>query len=85
MKKLNKVDLYNLSCLKLAQIGVWTSQRCLDSMKWGKRTRTRSQDRYLKSMVETLARIDREQPGLLESLFKSQTDSIIAKEKENGN
>lgn len=36
-------------------------------------------------MVETLAKIDREQPGLLESLFKSQTDSIITKEKENGN
>lgn len=85
MKKLNKADLYNLSCLKLAQMGVWDSQRCLDSMKWGTRTRTRSQDRYLKSMVETLARIDREQPGLLEDLFKIQTDNLITKENNSGN
>ena len=85
MKNLNKTDLYNLSCLKLSQMGIWDSQRCLDSMRWGTRKRTRSQDRYLKKMVETLSRIDREQPGLLESLFKKQTDHLITKEHNIGN
>jgi hypothetical protein len=84
MMKLSEDDLYNLSCLKLAQMGVWDSQRALDSMRFGRKTRTRTQKKYLKKMVELLFQIDTECPGLIEKSLEIETVKKMIKEKENG-
>lgn len=76
MKKLSKIDMYNLSCLKLAQMDVWSSQRCLESMKWGRKTRAWSQERYVKVMLEEMKKIDSEQPGLLEKIFLQEFNNL---------
>jgi hypothetical protein len=78
--KLSKDDIFNLSCLKLSQMGVWTNERCLETMRFGKKQRTRTQKRYLKKMVEILFKIDSQQPGLLESQLKIELDKKITKE-----
>lgn len=76
--KLNKEDLHNLGCLKLAEMGVWTDEECLNSMKWGNRYRNRTQKRYLKKLVEKLADINMKEPGLIEELFEYKGDEKLA-------
>jgi len=68
--KLNKSDMHNLGCLKLAEMGVWTDDQCLSNMNWGRRTRKRTQERYLKRLIEKLADINMKHPGLIEELFE---------------
>jgi len=80
--KIKKDDLFNLSCLKLFEMGVWTEERCLNAIKWGNRNTTRSQDRYIKRMIKLLLDIDNNQPGLIEEHFKNNIQPTLSELQE---
>jgi len=80
--KLNKTDLHNMGCLKLREMDVWDSQTCLDNLKWGKRTSERSQERYVKRLMEKLLQIEMKEPGLIDYLFDQSIQPKINELKQ---
>lgn len=76
-------DLFNLGQLQLAILGAQSWDECANNIKYGKRTRARTQGKYIKSLMKLLIQYEQQHPDQIKNLLKEKCkdNRILIEEK----